>query len=247
MMYRISGALAALIVATPAFAADPIFQEPAGIAVYDWSGFHIGVGGGRGAIVHDVTTPFIPGLGFDGIGGEGIFGQVTVGYDHVFNNGIVLGAMLSGRYGNIETTFDTPPFIIIPGSDLSVEADYGFDVIARLGYSIAPNTLAYVLGGYSWQHFETNLSFGGLNATYDFDEGGYVLGIGMETVVRNNWTLRSEYRYSDYSTHNGGILGLGFLNIDPSIHTFHTTLNYRLNGGPHQRGRLLPWITTGAA
>ncbi|MCP4317237.1 MAG: porin family protein [Hyphomicrobiales bacterium] len=46
---------------------------------------------------------------------------------------------------------------------------------------------------------------------------------------------RAEYRYSDYNTHNGGVLGLGILNVDPSTHTFHTTLNYRFNGGPSAR------------
>ena len=233
MKYQITGALAALMMATPAISADFVTieeQPPAGVAVYDWSGLYIGLGGGRGAVVHEVTTPFIPGLSFDGVGGEGWFGEATVGYDFAFSNGVVLGAFVTGRYGNIETTFDIGGAI-----NLDITAKYGFDVIGRLGYTVTPNTLAYVLAGYSWQRFETDLNILGFNAGYDFDEGGFVVGLGLETAIRGNWTLKSEYRYADYSTHTGGILGLGFLNVDPSTHTFHTSINYRFNGGPSAR------------
>ena len=229
MKYGISSALAAMLLSTSAMSADvvTIADAPAqaGVSVYDWSGFHIGVGGGRGAVVHEVTVPAFPGINFNGIGGEGQFGQVTVGYDYMFSNGVVLGAMVSGRYGNIETTFDIPGVF-----NLDVTAEYGFDVVGRVGYAVTPSTLAYVLGGYTWQRFETSSSVPGLN--YNFDEGGYVVGLGMESVIRGNWTLRGEYRYSDFGNHGGGILGFGVLNVDPSMHTFHTTLNYRFGGGP---------------
>ncbi|MEM6463880.1 MAG: outer membrane beta-barrel protein [Pseudomonadota bacterium] len=237
MKYLVSGAVAALVASSPVMAADLVPVEPApaivGVPVYDWSGFYIGIGGGHGAVVHDVTSPipFLGGANFNGIGGEGIFGELTVGYDFAFNNGFVLGAQVNGRYGNIETSIDLlGPFI---GAD--VTAEYGFDVIARLGYTVAPNTLAYVLGGYTWQRFETSVNAFGIGIGYDFDESGYVLGLGLEHAIRDNWTVKGEYRYSDYGSHDGGILGVGLINVEPSMHTLHYSLNYRFNGGPSQR------------
>lgn len=147
MKYLISGALCALMSSAPVMAADLVVEDQApilsGESVYDWSGFHLGIGGGRGLVVHDLSTPVLGGLGLDGIGGEGIFGQVSAGYDFVFNNGIVLGAEVSGRYGNIETSLDIAgiPFLF-PGLDADLTAEYGFDVIGRLGYTVTPNTLA---------------------------------------------------------------------------------------------------------
>lgn len=233
MKYRVSGVLAALFIASPAMAADVVTfepQAPAGVAVYDWSGFYIGLGGGHGAVVHDVTVPAAAPFfdNFNGIGGEGIFGELTAGYDFAFGNGFVLGAQVNGRYGNIETSAS-----ILGGITLDVTAEYGFDVIGRFGYAIAPNTLAYVLGGYSWQRFETSVDvFGFLSGGYDFNESGYVVGLGFEHAIKGKWTVKGEYRYSDYNTHDGGILGFGVLNVDPSMHTLHYSLNYRFNGGP---------------
>ncbi|WP_136659282.1 outer membrane beta-barrel protein [Nitratireductor sp. XY-223] len=236
MRYGISGAILVFALSTPAFAADFVVDEQptivSGTSVYDWSGFWVGAGGGRGAVVHELSTPFIGGASFNGIGGEGIFGEITGGYDHVFNNGLVAGVAVSGRYGNIESTLDIAPvpFFGFPGFNADLTAEYGFDVIGRLGYSVAPRTLAYVLGGYTWQHFDYSDSAGG---AYDFSESGYVVGIGIEHAVRDKWTVKSEYRYSKYSSHD--VLGGGFLNVDPSTHTFHTTVNYRFNGGDSAR------------
>ncbi|MDF2369200.1 MAG: outer membrane beta-barrel protein [Rhizobiaceae bacterium] len=162
--------------------------------IYDWSGFHVGIGGGTSVAVHDLSTPAFGGASFNGIGGDGLFGQVSAGYDFVFDNGFLLGAEVSGRYGDVKTKAS------LGGLSADLTAEYGFDAVARLGYSVAPNVL------------------------------GYVLGVGMETALRNNLTLKTEYRYAKYNSHD--VLGGGLLFVDPSTHSFLTTLNYRFNGGP---------------
>ncbi|MCY6381994.1 outer membrane protein [Hoeflea prorocentri] len=209
---------------TPAMTADVVVADApsivSGESVYDWSGFYVGAGGGYGAVVHELSSPIFGGVTFNGIGGEGFFGEITAGYDFQFSNGVVAGVAASGRYGNIGTSLD------VFGLNADLNAEYGFDIVGRLGYTVAPNTLAYVLGGYTWQHFDlsTNFGFG-----TDWNSGGYVLGLGMEHVLRGKWTLKSEYRYAKYNSQD--FFG-GGLSVDPSTHTFHTTLNYRFNGGP---------------
>ncbi|MDA4846032.1 outer membrane protein [Hoeflea poritis] len=236
MRYAVSGAVLAFALSAPAMAADVIVEQPqsivSGTSVYDWSGFWVGAGGGRGAVVHELGLIGFP-VSFNGVGGDGFFGQLSAGYDHVFDNGLVAGIAVSGRYGNIETTLDIAPvpFFGFPGFNADVTAEYGFDVIGRLGYTVAPRTLAYVLGGYTWQHFDISTNFTG--SIYDWSSSGYVVGLGVEHAVRDKWTVRSEYRYSHYSSHD--VAGAGFLSIDPSTHTFHTTLNYRFNGGDSAR------------
>ncbi|WP_419909040.1 outer membrane protein [Hoeflea sp.] len=219
----------AAVTTLPAMAADlapvaplpeaPLTQQD---SVYDWTGFYIGAGGGTGYLLDSVSIPLIGVSTVGGVGGRGFFGKVTAGYDHMFSNGIVVGAAVSGRYGDVETSWTVP---LLTGS---VTADYGIDVTGRLGYAITPRTLAYVLGGYSWQHFELSTPFAALSTTWE--DSGFVAGLGLETAVTDHWTWSSEYRYSQYS---GTTLGpLGNISIDPVTHTFHTSINYRFGGGP---------------
>ncbi|MDF1776185.1 MAG: outer membrane beta-barrel protein [Rhizobiaceae bacterium] len=226
MKYFVAGALSTILMMSPALAADMVVEDaiaaPSGANIYDWSGFHVGIGGGTSVAVHDLSTPAFGGASFNGIGGDGLFGQVSAGYDFVFDNGFLLGAEVSGRYGDVKTKAS------LGGLSADLTAEYGFDAVARLGYSVAPNVLGYVLGGYSWQRFDVSTSVPGIS--YDWDDGGYVLGVGMETALRNNLTLKTEYRYAKYNSHD--VLGGGLLFVDPSTHSFLTTLNYRFNGGP---------------
>src|SRR5690606_38541704 len=142
-MRRILLAFSALSLSTAASAADRVIPEGSG---HDWSGFYVGAGAGAGAVVHDVDLAGL--LGFDGSGGEGVFGEVSVGYDRLVGPRFLVGAFLDGRLGNIGTRLE------IPGGAIDAEARYGFDAGVRLGYLVTPSTLAYVLGGYSWQRFE---------------------------------------------------------------------------------------------
>ncbi|MDP3897140.1 MAG: outer membrane beta-barrel protein [Mesorhizobium sp.] len=202
-----------------AFAADEVAEAPTG---YNWTGFYIGLGGGAGAVNHTISVP--PLFSFSGIGGEGIFGELTVGYDHMLSDRMLLGVFADGRMGNIQTSLNIGPF----GADIT--ADHGFDVGLRAGYLITPRTLAYVLAGYSWQHFDVSAT--GFGSVYDWNGGGFVIGKGFETAITGNLTMKAEYRYAQYGAED--VFDAGFLFVKPATHTFHAGLNYRFgasNGG----------------
>ena len=95
----------------------------------------------------------LPGLSLDGIGGEGLFGELTVGYDYMVSPRFLFGAFADAHYGNIETTLEIPA----GGLDASVSDTYGFDAGVRAGYLFTPATLGYVLGGYAWQKAELDV------------------------------------------------------------------------------------------
>lgn len=200
-------------------AADKTIETPSG---YTWDGVYFGIGGGFGAVVHEVDVPPLGGFNFNGIGGEGVFGELTIGYDYSITDRILFGIYGNYRFGDIKTELNIPGLAF--NADISL--DSGYDIIGRLGYVLTPSTLGYVLGGYSHQNFElsTNVGLG-----FDFDQSGYVIGTGLETVLKDNWTLKSEYRYAQYGDEDFGSGGL--LSIEPSTHTFHSSLVYRMNGG----------------
>ncbi|TIU03217.1 MAG: porin family protein, partial [Mesorhizobium sp.] len=159
------------------------------------------------------SSDLVPGFSFNGIGGEGVYGELTVGYDYMVSPRFLIGGLLDAHAGNIETTLD------VAGFDASVRETYGFDAGLRLGYLFTPNTLGYVLGGYSWQKykFDTNAGF-----DFDWDQSGYFVGAGVETAINSNWTIKSEYRYTRFGTEiilSEFDIPDGVLDTDTSRHT----------------------------
>ena len=209
-------------------AADQV-EEPVQSG-FNWTGFHLGFGVGAGAAVTELGIPPLGGASFNGIGGEGVFGQFSVGYDHMLSERFMLGGFADVRYGNIGTSLGIAGLF-----NASINADLGFDVGLRAGYLISPQTLGYVLAGYSWQQFSLDTSIPGISA--DWNASGFVVGAGLETVLTGNWTLKGEYRFASYCNVNYlAPLGVpaGILNASTSTHTFLAGINYRFgaqNGG----------------
>ncbi len=217
------GAVSSIALATSAHAADALIEE-APVAGYQWSGFYIGVGVGAGANVAELSTDFIPEASFNGIGAEGVFGELTVGYDYLVAPRFLVGALADVHYSNVETTFEIPFFDL----DASASDTYGFDVGLRAGYLLTPSTLGYVLGGYAWQKGEIEVSGGG--DSLDADRDGYFVGVGVETAIASNWTLKTEYRFTQFGNMNIlEDLGApdGILDTEVSSHTFRVGANYR--------------------
>ena len=205
--------------ASAAHAADAVATE-APAAGFNWSGVYVGFGGGVGAVNHDILVPGAP-IQIANLGAGGFFGEATIGYDYMISERVLVGAFADARLGNIGLSFDA-------GSDeAKFTNDYGFDAGVRLGYLLTPKTLGYVLGGYSWQHVDADIPGAPAGANLDTNRDGYVLGLGVETAVAANWTLKSEYRYANYGT-DPLVAVVGAPDAKTSTHTFHVGANYRL-------------------
>jgi outer membrane immunogenic protein len=227
MKRLILGVAAALGLSAGQAAADGLpskghVRAPVTEAGPNWNGFYVGVGIGAGAVVHDVDVrvgdrdkPKEELFSLDGIGGEGIFGSVTLGYDRVIRPGWVAGVFTDVDFSGISSD--------VAGAD--IDHDYSWSVGGRLGFLTSPSTLVYGTAGYTRAEFDVS----GLGSeTFD----GYFVGAGIETFLRDNWTLKLEYRYSDFGSET--VFDVGFLSVelDPSIHTARLVLSYKF-GHPH--------------
>ncbi|WP_395446975.1 outer membrane protein [Aminobacter sp. UC22_36] len=215
------GAASAGAIGQAAFAADSVAEAPA--AGFNWSGIYVGFGGGVGAALTGMSPTSLASI--NAFGGDGAFAELSLGYDHLVGDRLLVGALIDARIGKIQSQ----GFIFDP--DVQIGGKYGFDAGLRLGYLLAPSTLGYVVGGYSWQRME----FRAPVAIGDTDWGvdGYFVGAGMETVLTGNWTLKTEYRYSDYGAADPlPALGAptGEFALDTSTHTFSIGANYRFGG-----------------
>jgi outer membrane immunogenic protein len=174
-------------------------------AARPWTGFYLGIGAGAASLVTEVSGGF---ASFDGIGSEGVFGTVVVGYDRQLTSRIVGGIFADYDFAsNVSTDVTFGPF------SGSIEQENTLSIGARLGVLSSPTTLWYGTAGY------TQTEFGKI----DFQ--GYFLGGGVESQLHGGWNLRAEYRFSQF---DGEQLGSFGPSVEPSAHSARFALTYKL-------------------
>ena len=194
------GCVAAVLGATPvaaqaADAARPIYRTPAGV-VYDWTGFYLG--GHVGFISTDNKSGAIGGgqAGFNYQFGQWVFG--------------VEGQMSAT---SIKESFD---FGMIH-ADSSL--DWVSTLAGRAGYAF-DRWLVYGKFGAAWAHGSGNVSasipgLGAFAFSGSSTVSGWVLGVGTEYALRDNWSVKLEYNHMEF---------------DPgTINVVKAGVNYRFN------------------
>jgi outer membrane immunogenic protein len=185
-----------------------------------WNGFSLGLGVGVSAAVTDVS---IAGgiVEFDGIGGEGIFGTVSLGYDRAIAPGWVAGVFTDYDFGGAQTELS-----IVGLNLLSLDQTYTWSIGARLGFLANAGTLIYGTAGYTQTELELNILGLSLAETYS----GYFLGAGVETFLNSRWTAKLEYRFSQFDGENP-LAGIGapsgLIDFEPSTHAVRAVVSYK--------------------
>ena len=108
------------------------------------------------------------------------------------------------------------------------------------------SALVYVQGGYSWGHFDVNLSNVGAppgfpdGSVYDWNSSGFSIGGGIEAPVTDNMTIDLNYRFTQYQAHDlspaiGDLIGSAIpddiLTVTPSVHTVRIAAKWKFNVG----------------
>jgi outer membrane immunogenic protein len=199
-------------------------------------------------------------LNFDGIGGEGVLGTLQVGYDWQFDTRGVFGVFADADLSGISSDLDFSASVLDDDFALSgsgeIDMDWMWTIGARLGYLTTPDTMIYVLLGYTQAEFDDanfSLNFNdelagliGANAAQTVSTNldsfsGYSVGAGIETRLNRNWGVKLEYRYTELSSEelfsvnetfdvDGDFVEVGAsAEVDPSIHTGRVALTYRFN------------------
>jgi len=153
----------------------------------------------------------------------GVFGG-NAGYNKTFGNFLV------GVEGNFETplggngksvTFPTAP-LVIPGAlptiaQIGTDWKFAFGGTGRVGYLITPTWLVYAKGGLA--ALQTGSSVTGGSATsiaYGYGSTaplwvGYQVGGGVEWMTGlPGWSVKAEYLYENFGSHNVAAAGLQY-------------------------------------
>lgn len=158
----------------------------------------------------------------------GWLGGLFLGYGDYLSPAFYLGGELFGNYSGAEAARHFTSTTVATGATMSgygkVEAkgNYGLSIIP--GYKINDTTLGYVRLGWNWARIKNtatyndsavpanNYSYSNTN-TYN----GFAWGLGMETKLVDNWSVRTEYNHSYFNDRN---------TINPSDNQFSVGVLY---------------------
>lgn len=233
----VTASLIALGAAAPAVAADlaarPYTKAPPMVAaVYDWTGFYVGVNGGWGSSRNSWDlVGFGPEGSHDATGGT-VGGQV--GYRWQAGT-FVFGLEAQGNWADLSgsnVSLQDPRF----RNHTTVDA-FGL-FTGQVGYAIN-NVLLYVKGGaaVTSNTYRVNTIAGALaGVTGDDTRWGGTIGAGLEYAFAPNWSVGVEYnhlfmqdRTYNFTTPAGAAFGSDRIRQDVDLVT--ARLNYRF-GGP---------------
>ncbi|HML08864.1 MAG TPA: porin family protein [Xanthobacteraceae bacterium] len=232
-------ALAADLPVAPAYKAPPPPVAP----VANWTGCY--VDGGFGYGLYNETNAFSEsGVLYPSTtaGGRGWVGTVGGGCDYQFpvsNLGnFVVGVLADYDFMNLTGTSEL--LSSIDNYTANEKENSAWAVGARIGFLVTPAILAYTNGGYTQTHFDASAiavtpAFAGYGLTANTYHGWF-LGGGTEIAVK--WLpglyVRSEYRYSTYSTNNvpwtlDGVPQSYYEQANKQVQTIMTALVYKFN------------------
>lgn len=233
------------VLAFPAIAADlSNVKEPVPYALpaFSWTGVYIGGQAGyawgrsNGAI-------FAPGGIYDfsvGAVDNGFRGGVHIGYNEQVDafviglEGDANGATYTGSTINSSSSYLYQTRIPIDGS-IRGRAGYAFDRV-----------LLYATGGAAFAEIKSNVTEFSTGALDQDRPGrvGWTLGAGVEYSIDNNWSVRAEYRYTDYGHYSYTLVNT---TSDPDTFRVHETDNRIQAGFSYKFDRLtlppVPLIT----
>jgi len=197
-----------------------------------------------------------------GLGGFTAGGQA--GYNYQFRNNVVLGVESDFQWSDIRASnrrnaavslnADTPfPINWLTSTETAVRQNWFGTTRLRAGYLFTDRFLGYVTGGVAYSEFTasswgigTTLTppvtvFSNTSGAATSTRIGWAAGAGFEYAVGNNFSLKTEYLYSQYAGFAAPYLNTalsvpittsGTLSTGPlGIHLVRAGLNYKL-GGP---------------
>ena len=223
-------ALSALI-AAPAMAADmPVKAPPAvAAAVYNWTGFYIGVVGGWGRSEQRWTAE--GGVTTDNFRGDGGHIGVTTGSNWQAGS-ILFGLESDVSWSGIDAVNTTTGGCAV-AAPCTADVRYFGTTRGRIGV-IFNNFLIYGTGGVAYANIRNSqlaLSPLAIATTTEF---GWTGGGGIEVRFGSNWSAKAEYLHARFGeTPFCPAAGCGVVVVSDytRLHLVRAGLNYRF-GGP---------------
>lgn len=221
-----SPALAADLAARPYTKAPPMVAA----AIYDWSGFYIGINGGGGWSHNSWDLVGGPGEGSHDSSGGTVGGQIGYRWQ---TGPVVFGVEAQGNWADLSGS-NVSNFFAPDSNRTKIDA-FGL-FTGQIGYAFN-NVLLYAKGGAAVtdNKYEIISGFtGGVLASTTDTRWGGVVGAGVEYGFAPNWSLGFEYDHMFMDRQDVTLNGALFTQTDSvkqDVDLFTARVNYKF-GGP---------------
>jgi len=174
-------------------------------------GFYLGVGVGYDSYRMRQNVNLTDSVGNNmnqnpALNATGWMGGLFGGYgQYMTNSNIYLGGELFANLSNASTTQTVTGSAAGGGAanyytNTSGNGSYGISFIP--GVKITNNTLLYVRGGYIRTKFEVKESTStGFSSSNNNWQNGWNYGVGLESAIYDNWSVRTEYTHANFSSY----------------------------------------------
>ena len=191
----------------PSRRAPPVYVPP--VPVFTWTGIY--VGGQIGYAFGRDAYNYGAGLVSSTYRPDGVIGGAHVGYNlssqGLFGNllgaGGVIGVEGDVNGSSFSRTVGVPflPVGVTTGTRMPIDGS----IRGRIGFAV-DRALFYATGGAAFASLRNTYGAGfiapGTTTTIGHTRVGYTVGGGIEYAVTNNWSVRAEYRYTDFKAYN---------------------------------------------
>jgi outer membrane immunogenic protein len=195
--------IGAIALAGSAFAAEPLPPPPPPAPIFTWTGIYIGGQAGY-AWDQDRVSAFFPGAGLSAFP---FFGTVSftdkpqgfIGGGHVGYN-LQINQWVAGVEGTVDGTTISRGNFFSPFARLQTRTPVQGSLGLRLGVAF-DRVLIYARGGFAFagiQNFYTTAVPFFIDEQISRSRSGWTVGGGIQYAVTDNWSIRGEYRYSDF-------------------------------------------------
>ena len=138
----------------------------------------------------------------------GIFGGYGMYFDRFYLAAELLGNWSGASAGGNDSINNADGSFIATSSNVDVRETYGISILP--GIKVNDATLAYVRLGYNRTKFNpsetvTTDDTAAITTSNSNTRGGFNYGVGLETVVWQNISVRGEYTRTNYSSFNTSI------------------------------------------
>jgi outer membrane immunogenic protein len=202
----------AIAIAGSAFAADlpyrgppPVYLPP--VPIFTWSGLYIGgqIGYAWARDTANFTTLDPDRLFFSAdTNPQGVIGGAHVGYN------LQIAQWVVGLEGSVDgTSLSHSTFDAVSGITVNPTADVQGSIRLRAGIAF-DRVLIYATGGAVFAGISNTYTdttgfltgFAGTSERISQTRAGWTVGGGIAYAVTNNWSIRAEYRYSDFGRYS---------------------------------------------
>jgi len=218
----------------PSRRAPPVYIPPP-IPVFTWTGFYVG---GQVGYEFGTSNSFASasrtGGGLASLSSKpnGVIGGAHVGYNYSTQSllgfgGFGGGGLVVGVEGDVDGSNYKSTYALGGLTDRTRQNIQG-SVRGRLGFA-ADRALFYATGGVAFGDLGNTYTntLNGLTDSLNHTRVGYTVGGGIEYAITNNWSLRAEYRYTDFGSFTDNLAG----STAGGVNVRHRETDNRVQGG----------------